>query len=230
MAIERWFAIARPTKYQFVFNSRRIVIYIAIVNGCCLIALAHKIFEKHHGINDGKFVCFFKSLLKPKAVEIAFVITNGNITVFLPLIFIAATIIHLQKITKNRVTADHLVNTNRRLEMKLLRMSKFIALCLGICFIPNQFSYMLTVSLDSYEYLSKLHFSTVVISMFNSCINPWIYCLTNNFYRKELLRLVFLSKKNRVSVKPPSEANNNRGTQKRITPDTTDKTPNTSNL
>lgn len=198
MAIERWFAITRPTSYKFVFTTRRIITYIVIVMFCLLLAFTHKLLEKKHGFHNGKAECFFESKVKPKALEIALVVTNGNVTVFVPLTFITGTIIHLQKITNCREAADDVVNTNRHLELRLLRMSKVIALCLGICFVPYQISYTLSVSLESYEYKSQLHFFTVVVSMCNPCINPWIYCLSNNFFKKQCARLLFPWKESKI--------------------------------
>ena len=195
MAVERWFAIARPMKYKIKFKRNKVVAYAVILAVLSIVLTVHLSLENHLREENGRNSCFYKSLITPKAAENAVNIVYCFITVFLPLIFVSATNVSIWKIVKNQVTSEP-TNTRRHLEMRLLRMSILVALFITICFVPNQISYILAMTLDSHPYTSPVHFATVVLSMFNSCVNPFIYCLTNNLYRKEIISLFYPCKKN----------------------------------
>lgn len=188
MAVERWFAIAQPMKYKVMFQRKKVVKYSIILAILSMLLSVQIIFENHRGEKNGKNNCFYKSLITPKAAENAVNIIYCFITVFLPLMFITGTNAHLWKILKSQISSET-INTRRHLELRLLRMSLLVALCIAICFVPNQISYILAMTLDSHPYSSPIHFATVVLSMSNSCLNPFIYCLTNKHYRKEISRL-----------------------------------------
>ena len=187
-------------KYKSIFQTRKVIILIIILAILSFLATMKSFWENHAGIKMGKRYCFYESLITPKAAENAVNIVYCFLTVFLPLIFITGAHHQLRKIMKNQTNAaqSRVTNTRRHLEIRLLRMSIFVALCIGICFVPNQISYILAMTLDSYPYESPVHFTTVVLSMLNSCINPWIYCLTNKLYRREFAILLCPCKKNQV--------------------------------
>ena len=198
MTVERWFAIARPTKYKTVFKTRRVVVYVTVLVLLSFLLTVQLIMENHLATKNGIRSCVYHSLITPKVAENTVNIIYCFVTVFLPLIFITATNAHLWKIMNNQISAGQGTNTRRHLELKLLRMSILVAVCIAICFVPNQISYILAMTLDSHPYSSPIHTTTVVLSMSNSCINPWIYCLTNNLYRKEFARLLCPCKRNRI--------------------------------
>jgi hypothetical protein len=39
-----------------------------------------------------------------------------------------------------------------------------------------------------------------VLAMFNSCLNPWIYCLSNKEYRKEFINLLCCTRSNSIGL------------------------------
>lgn len=43
-----------------------------------------------------------------------------------------------------------------------------------------------------------MHHMTAVLSMFNSCMNPWIYGATNKKYRNEFKKILCFWKRNQI--------------------------------
>ena len=116
------------------------------------------------------------------------------VTFFFPNVVTWVTYLHISLALK---TSPAIKNNGRlaRARLKLLRMCVIVALLFTICWFPNQLYYVLSsyglVRLDTTS-----HWFTVVLVMFNSCINPAIYCSTHREYRKRffsLFRCVFNS-------------------------------------
>ena len=116
-----------------------------------------------------------------------------TVTFFIPLTIAWGTFLHLWLILAFNTETRH----RARPLMHLLRMCALTAFFLGICWLPNQFFFLLSkfevTQLDTPE-----HHVTVVLSMFNSCLNPWIYGATNKKYRNEFKKILCFWKRNRV--------------------------------
>ena len=132
-----------------------------------------------------------------KAANQAVTVMYCSLTYFLPLSITLATFFHIQIKLKNlpiRSTQER----RRNAELKLSRMGALVAMFLAICFVPNQISYIM------YKFgLTRLatpqHRATVVLSMLNSCVNPFLYCATSKAYRKEFRKILCPCKNNDVS-------------------------------
>lgn len=99
-----------------------------------------------------------------------------------------------------RRSRDRLARSNHTKSFNsLLRMCAITGLFLALCWIPNQFVYVLS-KFNITQLDSPLHHATVVLAMFNSCVNPWIYGATNRNYRKKFTRILCFWKK--VEVAP----------------------------
>jgi len=60
---------------------------------------------------------------------------------------------------------------------------------------------------------TPLHHATVVLAMFNSCINPWIYGATNRNYRRKFKRILCFWKKAEVGPEETDMTARERGTR-----------------
>ena len=130
------------------------------------------------------------------------------VTFFFPNVVTWVTYLHISLALK---TSPAIKNNGRlaRARLKLLRMCVIVALIFTICWFPNQIYYVLS-SYDLVRLESPSHRFTVVLAMFNSCVNPLIYCSTHREYRKRflsLLRCVFNSRlcKKRREISLPKE-------------------------
>ena len=109
------------------------------------------------------------------------------VTFFFPNVITWVTYLHISLVLK---TSPAMKNNGpfARARLKLLRMCVIVALLFTICWFPNQLYYVLS-SYGLVRLETPSHWFTRVLAMFNSCINPVIYCSTNREYRKEFLTL-----------------------------------------
>ena len=196
MAIERWYALARPIKYKTAFTTRKVLLYSSLLCGLTLLVTMPTFFQTFAETKGSKTVCVDKPLMGLILASQVFTIMYCTITAFLPFMVIAATYLHLRFYTIGQRPLPqtheqkchrqtHAQKTRRQAEIMLARMSAVVALVLVICIFPSQITFILfkfnIVSWDVVNVSSTL-------SMFNSVFNPWIYCFTNKVYREEFVK------------------------------------------
>ena len=193
MAIERWYAIARPMQYKIVFTRIRVLRYVSIIFLSSLLVNALVPLEVRLQQNGSENWCVFDPLIKSKVGGQIWTLVYCLVTVFVPFSLIIATYIHirivLQRQAQSRQRRPNTFDRRHHLEIQLCRMSAIVAVFLGVCFIPNQISFIL-YKFDIGYLDSPEHLATIVLSMVNSFINPWIYCFSNKNYRREFRRLL----------------------------------------
>jgi len=113
-----------------------------------------------------------------------------------------------------RRSRDRLARSNNLKSFKsLLHMCATTGLFLALCWIPNQFVYMLS-KFNITQLDTPLHHAIVVLAMFNSCVNPWIYGATNRNYRKKFTRILCFWKKMEVTPEKTDITEKERGTRR----------------
>ena len=197
MAVERWFAIARPASYKFVFKRQRAVLYAMSLLSFSAVTNLNLLFDIKLEMKKSLPACVFHSSFATKETDQIFTIMYCTLTVFVPLLATTATYIHLRFVIGGQSRIENF--RTQQLEVKLTRMSAIVALCIVICFVPNQISYILT-KFDLYTYNAPQSLFTVVLAMTNSCINPWIYFCTNKTYRKEFIQFFCPRRRNEVGL------------------------------
>ena len=197
MALERWFAMARPLQHCIHFTRKRTVLYVGIALLVVSITSFHLIFEKQLIVKNESPKCVWRPLISGLYANQVFTVLYCTVTTFIPLLITMTTFICIYMVLQrsgplivNSIAAQR---NRKRAEVRLCLISAFVALCLTVCFVPNQVSYILS-KFGLTELGSPGHHVTVVLSLFNSCINPFVYCLSNKFYRQELA-LLFCRKK-----------------------------------
>ena len=181
MAIERWFAIARPIFYKVTFTRRRVYAYIALMFFWNFGWVSQILFEGKMEVIEGTPKCVFKQLIDNKAMAQVLVVMYCALTTFVPMLITLATYVHLRFVVMKQMKFINQTTAQRKrtqLETKLMRMSAVVAMAIGILFLPNQVAYILT-KFDVYSYDEPINLQLVVLAMCNSFVNPWIYCFTN---------------------------------------------------
>ncbi|XP_078353148.1 allatostatin-A receptor-like [Oculina patagonica] len=182
LALERWYSVVKPVKYKLTFKRRRVFTYLAIIWLICL--LSHVAMPFGMTLNQDNLRCIWISVDYP--IEFV-IITYTVVTFFIPTVVMWVTYLHISLSLKS-FPGRH----NKRVTLtrfKLLRMCIIVALLLTVCWFPNQLYY----ALSSYELVkleTPFHHFTIVLSMFNSCTNPMIYCYTNQEYRRGFLSIL----------------------------------------
>ena len=182
LALERWYSVVQPLKYQLKFKRRRVYIYLAIAWFTCLVTHAYMLLEMT--LDKDNLRCIWISVDSPKELII---ITYTILTFFIPTAVTWVTYLHISIALKTSPG-----NHNKRFgrtRFKLLRMCIIVALLLTVCWFPNQLYYALSAyGLVGLE--SPFHHFTIVLAMFNSCTNPVIYCYSNKQYRRGFLEIL----------------------------------------
>ena len=200
MAIERWYAIARPHQYRETFKRKSVLKHVALIFVFNFVVISPQLFKIHLETKGNSMRCIYNSLGGNKMASQIYVISYCMATVFIPFAVISATYIHLRCVVTGRRHPPHTLAQiqRKRMEMTLLRMTAAVALCLAICFTPNQITYILLSFGIVHLVVIRV---AAVLSMLNSVINPWVYCLTNKSYREEFVALLFPKRKRNVLPK-----------------------------
>lgn len=181
MAIDRWMAVARPTKYKTTLTKPRVNICVLIIWAISVLLNTPHLFEMEAANDaDNNRQCMWIVLTKGTTRKVVAILEFLG-KFFLPLLTASLTMVSINR----RVRASPaLFQSNRgRAGLRLLRMCMVTALVLGVCWFPNQFYYLL-FKYDITLLDTPMHHFTVVLCMFNSCINPVIYCISNKSYRE----------------------------------------------
>jgi hypothetical protein len=185
LAIERWYAVAKPVKYKAVFTRRRILTYMAVICFGCFLLNCRAIFEKVLVTNASRRMCMWVPLTGDKHANRIYVIIHSIITFYIPLAVTMAAFIHLFVIIRKQRSLAVGVRHSAPV-VQLVRMCFVTSLVLGLCWLPNQVVFVM-IKFGVTKPDTTLHHATIILSMLNSCANPWIYCATSRTYRRGFL-------------------------------------------
>ena len=187
MAIDRWFAVARPTKYKTTLTKLRVNICVVCIWALSvLLNTPHLLEMKATTGPDNQPQCEWVVLTHGTTRRVVAILEFSG-KFFLPLLTASITILSLNNHVKS---SPALFQTNRgKAGLRLLRMCMLTAIVLGVCWFPNQLYYML-FKYDITELDTPMHHFTVVLCMLNSCVNPLIYCISNKTYRRQFSLLL----------------------------------------
>lgn len=188
LALERWFAVARPTQYKTNLTRRRVYLSIVFIwMWSVLLNLPHPMEIRAITTESGDNQCQWLTLIPSKAGRETVAFFEFIFKFILPLLLSLAVFYSLRYHAK---TSKVLSQANQgKTGRRLLRMTMVTALAVAVCWLPNQVYYLL-FKFDITQLDTPLHHFTVVMCMLNSTVNPWIYCLTNKNYRRRFARLL----------------------------------------
>ena len=193
LAIDRWYSIVKPIRYKTAFSKRRLYVYIAFIWVSACLTQVNELFIST--MEDG--FCTFVAPPYGEKAERLLILLHVTLTFYVPSTVTWVTFGHIWWNLRTPMVSRHL--NNAKATKRLLRMCALAALFLTMCWLPTETFFVLY----KFEIL-KLPFTfylfTSVLAMFNSVLNPWIYCLSNREYRREFLRLLCCWKSNSDST------------------------------
>ncbi|XP_031572459.1 QRFP-like peptide receptor isoform X2 [Actinia tenebrosa] len=198
LAVERWYAVAKPVKYKTIFTRKRMSTYVVFICLACLILNGRALFEKVLVTNASKRMCKWVSLTSSEYFNRSYVITHSIITFYIPLVVTMAAFIHLFIIIRKQRGLTANVRQSAPV-IQLLRMCFVTSLVLGLCWLPNQLVFVM-IKFGVTKPDTPLHHATIVVSMLNSCANPWIYCATSRTFRRGFFGIFCGCRGNRVAI------------------------------
>ncbi|KAK3747581.1 hypothetical protein QZH41_015809 [Actinostola sp. cb2023] len=186
MAVERWYAIVKPMKYKVTFRKRRLGLYIMIVWIFSCFTQINELFQKTS--KDG--LCRLTD--PPYGIQTSQILTLFHIamTFYIPSIVTWMTFTDVWlSMRKNRKISAHCVMTSYGVaKRRIVRMCAITAFVLTLCWFPAETFYILLTFKKLVLPFGFYQF-TIVLAMFNSCVNPVVYCLSNQEYRKDFIAL-----------------------------------------
>lgn len=196
LALERWYVVVRPHLYKEIFKLKNVLVFIgsaALV--CLLLAIFHN-FEKTIGdCKLGSLLDFSESVLKLRMV------IQIVMTALFPFLLIFLSYIHINRTIKAQtaVLGERGRSFDSGRQARLLRMVKVSSCALGVCLLPHHI-YFLFALFGLLPVRSTFHRAVFVLGMFNSVVNPFIYCATNPMYRQGLKNILPWKKPSVITI------------------------------
>ena len=186
LAIERWFSVIRPFTYKFYFTKRKTVGYILFIFVFSAVIKIHKIVKA--GFKNNKCVD-----APEERDQQAFVLSYVIGTFVIPSLITWASFVHIWYRTKASQSLLGISEQARAHQKRLLRMCMVTAVVMTACWLPSQ----ITHTLDQFGFLIDSQKVTLTFAMLNSCLNPWIYFISNKEYRNEFFSSFSICIKNK---------------------------------
>ena len=191
LALERWFSVIRPFRYKVFFAKKKLLIYVVCIFVLSAVLQIYKLFEVK--FKDNRCVRDRRSWRQ------VFVLCYAIGTFFLPSLITWASFIHIWYRIKSSPSLIGRTKQAQVQERLLLRMCAITATVLTVCWLTtNLFFVFRSFHISSGQYGHKI---SLMFSMSNSIVNPWIYFLSNKEYRRAFLSIHWICKKS-VQVSP----------------------------
>ncbi|KAL9950286.1 hypothetical protein ACROYT_G042764 [Oculina patagonica] len=184
LAIDRWYSIVKPIRYKTAFSKRRLYMYITLIWASAAITQINELFITEVTV-DG--LCTFVTPFYGAEAERILILLHVVITFYIPSIVTWVTFGHIWMHMRQPNIRRHL--DNNKATKRLLRMCALAAFFLTVCWFPTE-TFFILFKFKILELPFEVNLFTSILAMSNSCLNPWIYCLSNREYRREFVRLL----------------------------------------
>ena len=191
LAFERWFAVFRPLRYRTKLGSQNVRKYLLFVWLSSFAVNSTHIIETKflfRGENTTQHRgCVFKQIAGNE-VRVVIGILEICIKFVAPVIILLTTFIHLYHFMKNS-TEGAPSRQSHAAVTRVTKMAALTSLVMVLCWFPNQLYYLL-FKLNIVQLNTSWHRATVILCMFNSCLNPCIFLVSNKLYRQKAKELL----------------------------------------
>ena len=168
---------------MIAFSKRRLYLYITLIWASAIITQINELFITT--VEDG--LCTFKAPFYGQKVERFLILAHVIFTFYIPSIVTWVTFGHIWMHMRQPNIRRHA--DNNKATTRLLRMCALAAFFLTISWLPAE-TFFVLFKFDVLELPFEVNLLTSILAMSNSCVNPWIYCLSNREYRQEFLQLL----------------------------------------
>ena len=183
LAIERWYCIFRPIMYRCYFTRKRVFLYILAIWVCSCLLQINKFFEWEL---SGSKCSNVKAPFGEKGTQ-AMIVIYSVIGFYFPCLITWASFAHITLLFKTSPMARCYGERQRAQQRALLVMCAVTSITLTLCWFPAQTIYVLS-PFGVTQTGGTLQRAGPILAMFNSCVNPLIYWMTNKEYRADLKR------------------------------------------
>ena len=210
LAVERWYAVFRPLGYRTTFRQQKVQKYLLVVWVSSFVVNSTHIMETKYNLHGDNTTsrCIFHPRVAGVEARAAIGVVEICIKFLIPATILLVSFTRLYRFMKD---SAFLTITRRSSHVALTRvthMAAITSLVMLLCWFPNQLFYLL-FKLNVVQLNTSWHRATVILCMFNSCLNPCIFLLSNKIYRKKAKELLpicrGLVKRDEVSLTEPKQ-------------------------
>lgn len=190
LAVERWCAVFRPFEHRTTFRIHKVRQYLIIIWIASFATNSTHILETKYFLNNVNTTerCVFQGIASREARVVI-----GVVEIFLkfliPFLILVVSFTHLYRFMKDSLVVATTHPSNCIALTRVTHMAAATSLVMVLCWFPNQLVYLL-FKLDVVQLNTPFHKATVIVCMFNSCLNPCIFLLSNKLYRKKAKELL----------------------------------------
>ena len=188
LATERWYAVVKPHKYNETFNQKRTLVYTFLVWLWSVILCCTSLFEVAYvSSNPPNRRCKWQLFWGKQPVRGIVGIIQVLFKMVLPSLTMLFLFIHMVYKTSKSTVAS--AESRAKMCSKMTRMVGAACIMLIVCFAPSQTNYALAMA-GKTRLDSTLHHVLSLLVFVNSCLNPFIYGLSNKNYRHGYLKIL----------------------------------------
>ena len=196
LTIERWYAVIKPFRYGGIFNKKRTLAYIFSAWLWSLILCGSTFFEVLYvPSNAPTRRCKWQFFWGKQPLRAVVGIIQVLLKMALPSFSMLALYAHMLYKTSKSTSVS--AESRAKMRGKMTRMVGTACLVLILCLAPSQTNYALAMA-GKVRMDTKLHHALSLLVFISSCVNPFIYGLSNRNYRVGFQRLL-CQKCNRVT-------------------------------
>ncbi|XP_078375596.1 QRFP-like peptide receptor [Oculina patagonica] len=188
LATERWYAVIKPHKYSETFNQKRTLVYIFLVWLWSVILCCTSLFEVGYvSSNPPNRRCKWQLFWGKQPVRGIVGVIQVLFKMVLPSFTMLFLFVHMVYKTSKSTVAS--AESRAKMRGKMTRMVGAACIMLIVCFAPSQTNYALAMA-GKTRLDTKLHHILSLLVFVNSCLNPFIYGLSNKNYRDGYLKIL----------------------------------------
>ncbi|XP_072030441.1 galanin receptor 2b-like [Amphiura filiformis] len=185
LSLERYFAICRPIKHKSAFTKLRAKLYCMIVWAIGFVLQVY-LPTVHHIAEDRQCLFAWPNKAAQKFVG-SYVFF---LEYFIPLFIIIGSYASIWLALRKRVNSDQVQVASFSRAKKNVTITLFmVGICFIICWSPDAIVFFYFNLGGYYSFQSVFHHFVMVFVMCNMCINPIIYCLKYDKFRRTVLKL-----------------------------------------
>lgn len=186
LTAERWCAIVKPHKYKYAFSNKKVLCYIVLSWVWSVLLILKGVLASSYS-PSGDEICRRNFSEGPQFNAIWYA-AQIFLKMIIPCISMIGMYIHtILKTLRSPAASAESVG---KLKTKLTLMVAVATLVLIVLYIPNQIVFFLS-TLGKIQLNTSLHKLTSFLTFMTTCINPFIYGLSNNTYRQRYKRILF---------------------------------------
>ena len=186
LSVERYVAICRPIKHRSIFTQKRTKVY------CLLVWLSGFLLQLYlplvHHISP-EMVCYF-AWPNIAAVQKFVGFYVFFLEFLIPLVIIIAAYTNIWNSLRKRVNSDQVAVASFSQAKKNVTVTLFlVGICFVVCWTPDAVVYFYFNMGGYYNFQSTFHHIVMILVLGNMCVNPVVYCLKYDKFRRTLKKL-----------------------------------------